>query len=328
MMLIIKNIQSSIPLFIAIFCVLFSYKINSQELSLIDNKGTIKLVNNNSVTTAGIAPTSPVENDIWFDTNSTPASIKIWNGTTWVSMEHSGTNGSIFFAGSDGRPTENNAQLRWNNTTNRLSIGTPLSGTNKVTVQGAIRATAFNNASGTAGLPSYRFSNDSDTGMYRFATNQLGFTTAGINALIIDALQNVLIGKNLTVTGSYIDTSGDVGTAGQILSSTVTGTDWIDINTAAVVNKTADYTLILSDNGKVFTFNSSSDVTLTIPAALPIGYNISVYQIGTGKVIITGDTGVNVLNRLSRFKTAGKDAGVGVIATSLNTFHLTGDLKK
>ena len=45
----------------------------------------------------------------------------------------------------------------------------------------------------------------------------------------------VNISNNLSVTGAFLDTSGDVGTNGQVLSSTVTGTNWITPNTGDVV---------------------------------------------------------------------------------------------
>ena len=109
----------------------------------------------------------------------------------------------------------------------------------------------------------------------------------------------------------------------------VTGTDGGISYTpsAVVIAKTSNYTLQQSDNGAVLTFNSASDVTLTVPAGLPVGFNVSIYQIGNGKVTIAG-SGAVIKNRLSRFKTAGKDAGVGLVSTSTNTYHLTGDLKK
>lgn len=105
----------------------------------------------------------------------------------------------------------------------------------------------------------------------------------------------------------------------EIMTSTVTAT---------VSSKTASYTLVNDDNGSILTFNSNSDMTLTVPSGLSIGYHISIYQIGTGKVTIVGSGGVAIKNRLSRFKTAGKDSGVGIICTATNTFHATGDLKK
>jgi len=106
------------------------------------------------------------------------------------------------------------------------------------------------------------------------------------------------------------------------------GTQWVGIDKARVVPKTGNYTLQASDDSAVLTFDSTTDVTLTIPAGLPVGFNVSVYQINTGKVIISGTAGVGVKNRLSRFKTAGKDAGIGIVSTAINIFHVTGDLKK
>ena len=106
------------------------------------------------------------------------------------------------------------------------------------------------------------------------------------------------------------------------------GTNWIKLLTSPIVlTKSTNYTLVLSDDCAILRFNSGTDVTLTIPSGLPVGFNISIYQVGTGKVSMVG-SGVIVKNRLSRFKTAGKDAGVGAVSTATNVFHLTGDLKK
>ena len=106
------------------------------------------------------------------------------------------------------------------------------------------------------------------------------------------------------------------------------GTAWASLHTPpTVIAKTASYVLTENDNGAVLTFNSSTAMTLTIPSGLPIGYNVSVYQIDTGKVTIIG-SGATIKNRLSRFKTAGKNAGVGIVSTSTDVYHLSGDLKK
>ena len=110
------------------------------------------------------------------------------------------------------------------------------------------------------------------------------------------------------------------------------GTEWKELlekplGAPTVSPKTGNYTLTSTDNGNVLTFNSTTDVVLTVPTGLPVGFNVSIYQIGTGKVTITG-SGTQIKNRLSRFKTAGLNAGVGLISTATNIFHLTGDLKK
>jgi hypothetical protein len=109
------------------------------------------------------------------------------------------------------------------------------------------------------------------------------------------------------------------------------GTNWDKLvikEVPTVELKTTNYTLTANDNGSVFTFNSSVNITLTANAGLPVGFNISIYQLGDGQVTIIGGSGVIIKNRLSRFKTAGKDAGAGLICTENNIFHLTGDLKK
>ena len=107
------------------------------------------------------------------------------------------------------------------------------------------------------------------------------------------------------------------------------GVSWGNSSGLATVKPLTDsYILTAADNGTVITINNSGVTTLTIPASLPIGFNISVYQIGTGQVTIAGASGVTLKNRRSKFKTSGKDAGVGVICTATNIFHLTGDLSK
>lgn len=107
------------------------------------------------------------------------------------------------------------------------------------------------------------------------------------------------------------------------------GTDWKELlESPSVFLKTGNYTLLDTDNHNILTFNSATDITLTVPTGLPTGYNVSIYQIGDGKIFISGVSGVTIKNRLLRFKTAGKDAGAGIISTNTNVFHLTGDLKR
>jgi len=107
------------------------------------------------------------------------------------------------------------------------------------------------------------------------------------------------------------------------------GSNWLEIVvvTPTIKALTSNYTLTALDNGKVFTINSSSPTTLTIPSGLPVGFNISLYQIGNGKMTIS-ESGTTVKNRLQRFTTAGVDAGVGIVCTATNIFYITGDLRK
>lgn len=107
------------------------------------------------------------------------------------------------------------------------------------------------------------------------------------------------------------------------------GTTWQKLLQAKerIKQLSTSYTLVPADDGCALNFNSATDVTLTVPAGLPVGYNISVYQSGTGKVLFV-ESGTTIKNRLLRFKTAGLDAAVGLLATGTNIFHVSGDLKR
>lgn len=121
--------------------------ISSQEVRVVDNKGTTTIVRNTSVTTGTVAPSSPILNDIWFDTsNSEQQIVNIWNGSAWQEIIFTGTPGSIFFAGSDGTPEQENDQLFWDETNNRLGVGTA-SPTESIDVNGSIRVRSMSQAS-------------------------------------------------------------------------------------------------------------------------------------------------------------------------------------
>jgi hypothetical protein len=139
-----------------------------------------------------------------------------------------GTQGSVFFADTDGTPTEDNAQLFFNDVNNRLGVGTATP-SNKLEVSGAIRSQGILNSNGTVGEPSYRFSGDTNTGIFRPAADELGLTVGGIEAINIDETSGnttVTINESLELNGQVLDENDSVGTAGQILTATSTGTEW------------------------------------------------------------------------------------------------------
>ncbi|TLP80127.1 hypothetical protein [Maribacter sp. ACAM166] len=122
----------------------------------------------------------------------------------------SGTEGSIFFADTDGTPTENNAALFWNANDTRLGIGTN-NPTQKLEVNGTIKALKIFNGDGTQGSPSYAFNDDTDTGIFNAATNEIGISTGGQEAMRIDAEQRVGIGTK--TPNSTLHTNGSFSTA-------------------------------------------------------------------------------------------------------------------
>jgi hypothetical protein len=96
---------------------------------------------------------------------------------------------------------------------------------------------------------------------------------------------------------------------------------------ASVQDKTASYTLNISDNGKLITFNANSIVILNIPTGLPIGFNVNILQKGTGKIDFQAVSGVILNNRGGFHTTTGLYAAASLISYANNVFVLSGDLE-
>jgi hypothetical protein len=79
----------------------------------------------------------------------------------------------------------------------------------------------------------------------------------------------------------------------RIFASILQELEYIPINT-----QTTNYTLVFADAGKLINMNSSSAVTLTVPAnssvPFPIGTRIYVRKGGAGNVTISGASGVTI----------------------------------
>jgi hypothetical protein len=79
-------------------------------------------------------------------------------------------------------------------------------------VDGTTRTSGLLNSAGSENLPSYRFSDNLNTGMYLAgASGELAFSTEGIEAIRVDAAQNVGIGvitptERLHVNGNILAT--------------------------------------------------------------------------------------------------------------------------
>ena len=72
---------------------------------------------------------------------------------------------------------------------------------------------------GAVGTPSLRFTTDSTTGLYRAALNTIGFTTAGVEAMRIDAAGNIsTTGVNATINYNA-DFGGSVRVAGGLVAT-------------------------------------------------------------------------------------------------------------
>ena len=93
--------------------------------------------------------------------------------------------------------------------------------------------------------------------------------------------------------------------------------------TGGVVVKTADYTAVAADCGKLIVFNSSGAHALTLPAAAPFAqWNIGVQNIGTGIVTISPN-GLNIDGSASSL-TVPTNQGVYISTDGANYFSERG----
>ncbi|AIM59504.1 hypothetical protein IX49_02805 [Cellulophaga lytica] len=184
--------------------------------------------------------TGSLEGSILYNTDE--KRIYLYNSSLWQKIPDitdllpaTYTPGSILYTNSSGEPEEDNNQIYWNSTNNRLGIGTNTP-TNKVQVTGAIRSAGLLNSDGNQGEPSFRFNGDTDTGMYRTATNELNFSVGNKEAIRIDKYSStnsqVLISERLGIgfnlpedlaysgedAHSTLDVKGSVSTAIDVTS--------------------------------------------------------------------------------------------------------------
>ncbi len=154
---------------------------------------------------------------------------------------------------------------------------------NKFHVAGEIRSEGFNSTFGSAGAPAYSFAAsgnpDSDTGMYRAAADQIGFSVGGFEALRIEEPStgntNVIVNQSLELDGTLLDKDGDAGTTGQVLSSTGGAnpqTDWVTTSSISPIKafgKISAAGVNLNVNGANVSQTGPSTYLVTLTTARP-----------------------------------------------------------
>ena len=116
-------------------------------------------------------------------------------------------------------------------------------------------------------------------------------------------------------------------------SPTVTGTFTAGVAVGQAVDldrKTADYTLVLGDAGKVIEVNSGSSENVTIPpngdVAFPVGTQIVVVRLGAGAVVITEGSGVTTRSDEDKNKIKSQYSSCVLIKHETNEWYILGNL--
>jgi hypothetical protein len=145
-------------------------------------------------------------------------------------------------------------------------------------------------------------------------------TTSVTAAMLATTLD--LSGKTLTFASGAIGTTAiaDRGVTAAKLDSVMT-----------IDSKTANYTLVLGDRGKVIEVNSASDLTITVPtnatAAFATGATVAVTRRGPGDVTIAGSGGVTLRSDLGRLKIGKQYSAIVLLKIGADEWMVLGNLK-
>ena len=152
-----------------------------------------------------------------------------------------------------------------------------------------------------------------------------------------------ILSNGISVNGSVTATSfvGNASSATKLATARLIngvsfdGTEDITIPGSsaltAINDKTANYTLVVADAGKLIQSTSTGAITITVPdnatAAIPIGSIVYLAQDNTGSVTISGAAGVTLkIPTGYQGVIAGRHSMVSLIKIATNTWRLVGDL--
>ncbi len=243
-----------------LFCTMMvSIHIVAQKVEAINKKGSVVTFHNNTVTTALVAPIQPIQNDVWFDTsNSENTRPKIWNGATWVSLDYTGTPGSIFFTGTGNYPTQDNNNFFWDSTNSRLGLGTNTPNA-MLDIEG-----------GTVRLSDYGAGTITGT-----ATNILAVEADG-DVVEVDLSSFTTSNQTLSTTGS----AGNISiSAGNSITLNVNDSDADPLNEIQTISKTGN-TITLNRSG-----GSITETKTTISQSLSTGIITHTSEDGTSQAV-------------------------------------------
>jgi hypothetical protein len=95
--------------------------------------------------------------------------------------------------------------------------------------------------------------------------------------------------------------------------------------------RTGNYTLVLSDKGKLIEMDVSTANTLTVPpnasVAFPVGSIVTGVQQGAGSTTVTPGSGVTLRSKDGADTTAGQYAWFVLAKRGTNEWYLTGDIE-
>ena len=144
---------------------------------------------------------------------------------------------------------------------------------------------------------------------YITASNVSGLATTLINTSSYSLVSNY---------ATYVSQSNMIGTSSVYAQSYILTGSYSKIITSS-------YTLAATENGKLLIVNSGSVATLTVPSTLPQGFACSMFQSGSGKVVVSG-SGVNIRNRAGLSSSYAQYSVISLLQLDASSYLLAGDV--
>lgn len=239
-----------------------------------------------------------------------------WSGSVYVEISPSlalGETSASAYRGDRGKTAYDHSQLTSGNPHNvtKTDIGLSnvpnLDSTNPVNI---------------VQTASYRFVTDTEKSTWNGKENAI---TAGTTSQYYRGDKTFQTLDKTAVGLGNCDNTSDANKP--ISSATQTALDNKSDKNITLDRKTASYTLIAGDNGKLIEMNVASANTLTINASLfSAGNQILISQYGAGQTTITAGAGVTLRSSGGKLKTSAQYALVTIIAISSTEFYIAGDL--
>jgi hypothetical protein len=156
------------------------------------------------------------------------------------------------------------------------------------------------------------------TGFINFGTHSTN------NAMRI--IDNGNIGIGTITPNEKLTVVGNISASGTLSANSINSNAYV-ANTGFVIADTSTSRIFTNtDNGKCITFSNTSPITASLPAGLPIGFNVMLIQINTGQVYLSAGTGVTINSDGGKRKIASQHSAASLISYAANTFNLAGNL--
>jgi hypothetical protein len=111
---------------------------------------------------------------------------------------------------------------------------------------------------------------------------------------------------------------------GAAAATSVTSDAYI-LTSSGIQAKTASYTLVAGDNGKIITMNVATANNLTVPASLNVGFNCTIIQLGAGQTTIVA-SGTTLNSYQGYLKISGQHGSASIVGYTSNVYNVAGNL--